>query len=319
MQLYAGGAVLLDLNGDGAPAKYTATSETTASIVAALNNANNTARATANGVTFSAQDGGNSTAIVHIGTSRDSAVWETSASTTTPINLTASDIITFSLGNATVTTTVTSVGGAFNSVQMVTDAVQAAWVAKVTTASAILYNFESAQTEASSTLGNALGQMLTFTARDVGTGGEGHSISLTAASIDGTTTPILPVAYGATRATTDNLSAGSDVVITFESDVAGVVGNNIGLPATSATSGTFTLATISHTSDTASGVPAAITELHSNSRTNSSTAPVVSGLSGDGQTDESRSDVRYPEDDNTASSTTGAVTAIAKNRLAWLS
>ena len=202
---------------------------------------------------------------------------------------------------------------------MVTDAVQAAWVAKVTTASAILYNFESAQTEASSTLGNALGQMLTFTARDVGTGGEGHSISLTAASIDGTTTPILPVAYGATRATTDNLSAGSDVVITFESDVAGVVGNNIGLPATSATSGTFTLATISHTSDTASGVPAAITELHSNSRTNSSTAPVVSGLSGDGQTDESRSDVRYPEDDNTASSTTGAVTAIAKNRLAWLS
>jgi len=316
MQLYAGGAVLLDLNGDGAPAKYTATGETTASIVAALNNSNNTARATANGVTFSAQDGGNSTAIVHIGTSRDSAVWETSAATTTPINLTASDIITFTLGNATVTTTVTSTGGAFNSVQLVTDAVQAAWVAKVTTASAILYDFESAQTEASSTLGNALGNQLTFTARDVGSGGEGKSISLTAASTDGTTTPILPVAYGATRQTTDNTSAGSDVVITFESNVAGLAGNEIGLPATSGTSGTFSLATISHTSDTGSGVPVAITELHSNLRTNSSTAPTVAGLSGNMHTDESRSDVRYPEDDNTLTTVTTA--AVAKNRIAWL-
>ena len=42
--------------------KYDATNDTTASIVAALNDADNVARASANGVTFSAQDGGRSTA-----------------------------------------------------------------------------------------------------------------------------------------------------------------------------------------------------------------------------------------------------------------
>ena len=39
MQFYAGGALILDINGDGAPAKYDATNDTTASIVAALNDA----------------------------------------------------------------------------------------------------------------------------------------------------------------------------------------------------------------------------------------------------------------------------------------
>ena len=271
----------------------------------------NVARASANGVTFSAQDGGRSTAIVHIGTELDSALWETSAGAVSGINLTASDIITFTLGNATVTTSIVSVGGAFNSVQMVTDAVQAAWVAKVTTASEVLYNFAKAQTEASSTLSNAKGNQLTFTARDIGSGGAGHSISLTAESIDGTTTPQLPVAYGLTRLTTDNLSDGNDVIVTFESNVAGLAGNEIGLPATTAVSGTFSALTISHVSDTSAEAGTnvnstpAIAELHSNLRTNSSVAPTVSGLSGDMHTDESRSDVRYPEDDNSASSTTG--------------
>ena len=228
MQFYAGGALILDINGDGAPAKYDATNDTTASIVAALNDADNVARASANGVTFSAQDGGRSTAIVHIGTELDSALWETTAGAVSGINLTASDIITFTLGNATVTTSIVSVGGAFNSVQLVTNAVQAAWIAKVTTASAVLYQFEKAQAEASSTLSNAKGNQLTFTARDIGTGGEGLSISLTAASVDGTTIPQLPVAYGKTRLTTDNTSAGDDVIVTFESNVAGLAGNEIG-------------------------------------------------------------------------------------------
>jgi hypothetical protein len=323
MQFYAGGALILDINGDGAPAKYDATNDTTASIVAALNDADNVARASSNGVTFSAQDGGRSTAIVHIGTELDSALWETNAGAVSGINLTASDIITFTLGNATVTTTVTTnQGSAMGKIQAVTDAVQAAWVAKVTTASAVLYNFESAQTEASSTLSTSKGASLTFAARDIGSGGEGHSISLTAASVDGTTIPQLPVAYGPTRATNDNLSAGADVIVTFESNVAGVAGNEIGLPATTATSGTFAALTISHVSDTSAEAGTnvnstpAIAELHSNLRTNSSTAPVVSGLSGDGHTDESRSDVRYPEDDNTL--TTVTTTAVAKNRIAWL-
>ena len=316
LQLYAGGDALLDINGDGAAGKYTVTGNSTSAIVNALNNANNTARATANGVTYSAQDGGNSTAIVHIGTERDSAVWETTAATVTEIYLTASDIITFTLGNVTVTTTVTSVGGDFNSVQMVTDAVQAAWVAKVTTASQILYQFASANTEASSSISNAKGNMLTFTAMDKGSAGKGKSISLTAASVDGTTTPILPVSYGATSATNDNTSSGADVIVTFESNTAGVDESVVGLPATSATSGTFALATISHVHDTNADVPVAITELHSNYKANAGTGKKTAGLSGDQHSDESWDDVRYPEDDNQV--TTVTTTAVAKSRLGWL-
>jgi len=316
MQLYAGGDALLDINGDGAAAKYTATGNSTAAIVNALNNANNTARATANGVTYSAQDGGNSTAIVHIGTERDSAVWETTAATVTEIYLTASDIITFTLGNVTVTTTVTSVGGDFNSVQMVTDAVQAAWVAKVTTASQILYQFASANTEASSSISNAKGNMLTFTAMDKGSAGKGKSISLTAASVDGTTSPILPVSYGATSATNDNASSGDDVIVTFESNTAGVDESVVGLPATSAASGSFAIGTISHVHDTNAGVPVAITELHSNYKANAGTGKKTAGLSGDQHSDESWDDVRYPEDDNQV--TTVTTTAVAKSRLGWL-
>jgi hypothetical protein len=317
VQFYAGGGALLDLDGDGNVAKLSVTGNTTANIVAALNNSNNTSRATSNGVTFSAQDGGNSTAIVHIGTELDSALWETSAAAVSGINLTASDVITFTLGGTSVTTTVTTnQGSAFGKVQAVTDAVQAAWVAKVTSASAILYEFESAQTEASSTISNAKGNMLTFTARDAGSDGKGQSISLTAASSDGTTIPQLPVSYGATSLSTDNLSEGDDVIVTFVSNVAGTVGNSIGLPATSATSGTFSLATISHVGDTSAGVPTAITSLHSNLKARAGTGTVTNGLSGDQHTDESWGDVTYPENSTTV--VTAGTTAVAKNRIAWL-
>ena len=83
----------------------------------------------------------------------------------------------------------------------------------------------------------------------------------------------------------------------------------IGNPATSATSGTFSAATLSHA---ATGI-AGITELHSNLLANAGTNKVTST---DGHHDESRSDVVYPEDDNTT--TTVTTTAVAKSRLGWL-
>ena len=161
--------------------------------------------------------------------------------------------------------------------------------------------------------------MLTFTASDPGSAGEGLTISLTATSVDGTTTPILPVSYGATSSTGDNTSAGDDVIVTFVSNKAGVTDNTIGLPATSATSGTFSLATISHVHDTNGGVPVAITELHSNYKPNAGTGKRVAGLSGDYQSDESWNDVTYPEDDNYAANETITTAAVAlKSRLTWL-
>jgi hypothetical protein len=313
VQLYAGGSAIIDIDGDGTAAKYTVTGNTAANVLNALNDADNVSRAATNGVTYSASAGGNSTSVVHIGTELDSALWETSAAAVSGINLTASDIITFSVGNLTVTTSVvTNQGSAFGKVQAVTDAIQAVYNAKNTAASEILYDFDRTHAEASSAISNAKGQQLTFTARDFGTGGAGLSISLTAASVDGTTIPQLPVAYGATNASTDNVSAGPDVVVTFVDTVAGSLNNTIGLPATSAASSSFTLATVSHTGVTAAGVPTAITELHTNYKPNAGTGKATSE---DQHSDESWSDVTYPEGVVDAVTTT---TAVDSSHVHWL-
>ncbi len=81
------------------------------------------------------------------------------------------------------------------------------------------------------------------------------------------------------------------------------------MTATSATSGTFSAATLSHA---VTGI-AGISELHSNYKVNAQTGSVTST---DGHHDESWSDVRYPEDNNLTTTTTTA--AVAKTRIAWL-
>ena len=128
--------------------------------------------------------------------------------------------------------------------------------------------------------------------------------------------PPLSTPKRATSATNDNASSGDDVIVTFESNTAGVDESVVGLPATSATSGTFAIGTISHVHDTNAGVPVAITELHSNYKANAGTGKKTAGLSGDQHSDESWDDVRYPEDDNQV--TTVTTTAVAKSRLTWL-
>ena len=303
---------VLDINGDGAPAAYTFTGQTAGSVIAALNDADNKALATANNVTMSAASGGNSTLAIHIGSQLNSALWETSNATASNLNLSASDVITLTVGNQSVTTTAaTDTYEIYSVAASVGAAIATRWAAVNTGASAKIFNFGTAA-QASSTINGASGHMLTFTAKDTGTGGEGLSASLTIAALDSSGNDgVLPVSYGATSQTTDNTSTGADVVLTFESNVAGVSGNVIGLPYSAATSGTYSAATMSHA---ATGI-AGITELWTGYKVNAQTGTPTST---DGHHSGSDSDVRYPEDDNAASTTTGAVTAIAKNRIAWL-
>jgi len=152
-----------------------------------------------------------------------------------------------------------------------------------------------------------------MTALDRGTGGSGQSMSLTisdalADSTAATKYAVLPVIYGASYASTDNTTSGPDLVLTFESTQTGVANNNIGLPATSAASGTFSAATVSYSAEAIS-IDA---ELHSNYKANAGTGKATST---DSHPDESWSDVTYPEDTVAATVTTAAV---AKSRIGWL-
>ena len=303
-QFTANGQDLLDINGDGVPAAYVFVGQTQASIIAALNDADNKALATANGVTMNAAAGGNSTLAIHVGSQLNSALWETSAAVTTNLHLTASDVINLTVGNQTVTLTAATSNASYE-VYSVTKSVGAAiatrWAAVNTGASKPIFNFTESVAQASSSIDGDTGHMLTFTAKDKGTGGAGLSASLTISALDSTgNNGTLPVSYGATSLTTDNTSTGPDVVLTFESNTAGVIGNVIGNPATSATSGTFSAATLSHAAQSIAG----ITELHSNLLANAGTNKVTST---DGHYDENRSDVVYPEVDVDATVTSAAV------------
>jgi len=312
-QFTANGQDVLDIDGNGVPAAYTFTGQTASTVIAALNDADNKALATANGVTMNAAAGGNSTLAIHVGSQLNSALWETSNAIITNLHLTASDVINLTVGNQTVTLTAATSNASYeiySVAKSVGAAIATRWAAVNTGASAPIFNFTGSVAQASSTINGASGHMLTFTAKDKGTGGAGLSASLTLSALDSTgNNGTLPVSYGATSLTSDNTSTGPDVVLTFESNTAGVLGNVIGNPATSATSGTFSAATLSHA---AVGI-AGISELHSNLLANAGTNKVTST---DGHHDESRSDVVYPEDDNTT--TTVTTTAVAKSRLGWL-
>ena len=79
-QFTVGNQDVLDVDGNGTPNELTFTGNTAAGIVAALNNANNKALATAAGVTMNAYTGGNSTLAIHVGSQLNSCLLYTSPS-----------------------------------------------------------------------------------------------------------------------------------------------------------------------------------------------------------------------------------------------
>ena len=119
----------------------------------------------------------------------------------------------------------------------------------------------------------------------------------------------VPYAIGATKATSDNMTKGTDVVVTFEDNDAGIPLYNLGTPANDATDHAVSAATVSWTSADGTGVNELYTTHFANAGTNDETGTNTYPA-------ESRSDVRNPENDNTT--TTVTTTAVAKSRLGWL-
>ena len=149
------------------------------------------------------------------------------------------------------------------------------------------------------------------TSKDIGTGGAGLAASL---SVTGKSSQAyLPYIIGATRSTGDNVTAGPDVVLTIEWNTAGTDTYPLGTPADDATDHAESAATVSFAGAGATG--AGINELYTTLAANAGTALETGANT---YPAESRSDVRIPENDNLSSTTTGAVTAVAFNRLAWL-
>ena len=316
MQLYANGNAILDVAGDGAPAASAELVKgvNSAEQVAALINAS-ASRATNVGVTMNASVVGNSSIAIHIGSSNTSASWETTAAVASAVDLTAAESTTLTVGNLVSEVAMTDANAGASSAYAVASRVATIIRNAANTlaggASAAYYNVSVSGNVGSSALVTN-GAMFWLVAKDKGSGGNGLSASLTTEVGTGrSAVNFVPYAIGQTALTSDNKTTAieGDIVITFESNTAGVTENVIGLPATSATSGTFSAATMSHAG---AGI-AAFSELHSNYKANAGTGKKTGN---DQHADESWNDVRYPEDDNTTTTVTTA--AVAKSRLGWL-
>ena len=188
----------------------------------------NLARATAAGLTLTAQKGGDSTATVspvwYVSNGATSTLGERHTSATdiaaavaTPTHgFGADEVLTFKVGANTVTTTV--VGGVTSStLSSATLAIQAAYAAKYGPGGTA-----SATAVASVTIAGAV---LTVTGLDRGSRGHGLAVSLSVAA--GTTTATNGLALdwviGTTRATTDNSTTSENVILTLESNTAGTL------------------------------------------------------------------------------------------------
>jgi hypothetical protein len=315
VEFWAGGSSIIDLDGDGTPGPIVTTDSSAAQIVAALNNSNNTTRATNNGVTFLASQGGNSTVMVTLGGSTlNSALYETSNATASAFALGTQESITLTVGNLVVEAGIAGTESAGEDAYAVADRLGDTLKAAVDTALAgasANYYEVTVGNVVSTTLSGATEDAvaLIFTSKDIGTGGSGLSASIT---VSGRSSgAFVPYAIGATKATSDNVTSGPDVVVTFEDNDSGTILYSLGTPADDATDHAVSAATVSWTSADGTG----INELYTTHFPNAGTADATGSNT---YPAESRSDVRNPEDNNRVGSTVGAVTAIAKNRLAWL-
>ena len=258
----------------------------------------NLARATAAGLTLTAQKGGNSTATVSpvwyvsngatstILGERHTSATDIAAAVATPTHgFGADEVLTFKVGANTVTTTV--VGGVTSStLSSATLAIQAAYAAKYGPGGTA-----SATAVASVTIA---GGVLTVTGLDPGSRGHGLAVSLSVAPGTGTGTNTNGLALdwviGTTRATTDNSTTSENVILTLESNTAGTLADTTTPTTITLGGGTLTVLTstqLTNATDPNKGTYTAQTE--------------------------SRDDVTNAEDSSTPSTT-----ASSFSRIGWL-
>ena len=197
--------------------------------IAAIKAAAHTTRATNQGVTLDAKTGGESTGTVSIiqwasggstatvlGQRYTSSTALVAAVSSTNHGIDSDDIITFTVGTNTVTTSVVSSAQTPNDVAV---AILAAWASKYGTSG-------TASASAVATITNASG-IITVTALDLGSRGDGLNMDMSiAASSTGVTTTngkSLDWKIGATRDESDDATKGTSLVVTIESVAAGTV------------------------------------------------------------------------------------------------
>ena len=305
-QVWANGAAMIDAANDGAPAvtaELAVAGNTAAVLVGLINQSQNLSRATNNGLTMLASAGGNSTVEISLGATLDSTLWETSNATASAIAMSTTETITLTVGNFTVNVAPagTESGGedAYADSERLVTLLRTAANTLATGDSANYYEV-SIGAVASSTISGEDAAAFVVTSKDIGTGGAGLAASL---SITGKSSQAyLPYRIGATRSTGDNVTAGPDVVLTFEWNTAGTDTYPLGTPANDATDHAESAATVSFAGAKATGT--AVNELYStylanagtNKPTGTNTYPA-----------ESRSDVTVPEQTIAATVTTAAV------------
>jgi len=319
-QVWANGAPMIDAANDGSPA---VTAEiTTASagnqgsvLVGLLNQGQNLSRATNNGLTMLASEGGNSVVDITIGGTMDSAVFETETAVASAFAVSTTETITLTVGNFSVdfAPAGTESGGedaAADSKRLVAG-LRAAANTKATGDSQNYYEVTIGAVASATATGSAeIAHKFIVTSKDIGTGGAGLAASLSVAGK--ASQAYLPYIIGVTRSTADNVTAGPDVVLTFEWNTAGTDTYPLGTPANDATDHAESSATVSFAGVKA--LTAAVNELYSTHKPNAGTTTNETGTNT--YPAESRSDVRIPE--NTTTVVTAGSAAVAKNRIAWL-
>jgi len=188
-----------------------------------------TTAATAAGVTMTAVDGGNPIAYIAIGpnstASENSATGAVNATAGTS-NVSSTFVLTVEGRSVTVTGADATTAGT----DAVANALVAAWVAKYTSTGLERYTIS---TEAGTTsVGNAEDVVILFEAKDKGTGSLNKAVSLAYTEGKTSTGSNIGVVIGNnnsfTKSTADNITKGSDIVLTFESSTAGSILSEIG-------------------------------------------------------------------------------------------
>jgi hypothetical protein len=311
LQITVNDVDVFDVDGDGTPANIDLTTNLN-SMYIAVSDVDNIARAASAGVKMSVTKNGNAYVDFRIGATLNSTVFETTNGVASALTVLASDILTITVGGNVVSGLMANDAATATSYVSVAARVQALWAAAVT-ASPDLLEF-SVGAIASSTIGPS--SVMRFTALDRGNGGVGvtPSISVKTFATTGTAAlAVIPIIRGATNSAADNASTGTDMLITFEATTAGSLLSEIGNPASSATSGTYSSGTVSllmeKTKDGSANFP--IAQLHTNYR-----AIAKTGLATtlDSHPDESWGDAVFAEEGTPA----GASTASTYLRVAWL-
>jgi hypothetical protein len=186
-----------------------------------------TTAATAAGVTMTAVDGGNPVAYIAIGpnstASENSATGAVAsiAGTTNP-----SDTLVLTVEGYSVTVTGSTNAGTV----AVANALITAWVANYTTAATERYTITTPA--GNGTYGQTTDHVIKFTAKDKGTGSLNKAVSLAFTAGKQSTDSNIGIVIGNdnsfTKSTVDNVTKGSDIVLTFESSTAGSILSEIG-------------------------------------------------------------------------------------------